>query len=77
MWFRALRPYRLPSRLGIDAEELERRLQSRTFSSCTPAQASSLGWVPALDDAASALALAVAVARAAVRVRGGGGVSTW
>ena len=55
MWFRALRPYRLPSHLGIDAEELERRLQSRTFSSCMPAQASSLGWVPALDDAASAL----------------------
>ena len=55
MWFRALRPYRLPSRLGIDAEELERRLQSRTFSACAPAQASSLGWVPALDDAASAL----------------------
>ncbi|MBR9795551.1 MAG: recombination-associated protein RdgC, partial [Gammaproteobacteria bacterium] len=55
MWFRALRPYRLPNRLGIDAEELERRLQTRTFSNCTPAQASSLGWVPALDDAASAL----------------------
>jgi len=55
MWFRALRPYRLPNRLGIDAEELERRLQTRTFSGCTPAQASSLGWVPALDDAASAL----------------------
>ena len=55
MWFRALRPYRLPNRLGIDAEELERRLQARTFSACTPAQASSLGWVPALDDAASAL----------------------
>ena len=54
MWFRALRPYRLPNRLGIDAEELERRLQTRTFSGCTPAQASSLGWVPALDDAASA-----------------------
>ena len=55
MWFRALRPYRLPNRLGIDAEELERRLQTRTFSNCTPAQASSLGWVPALDDAASVL----------------------
>ena len=55
MWFRALRPYRLPSRLGIDAGEMERRLQSRIFSSCTPAQASSFGWVPALDDAASAL----------------------
>jgi recombination associated protein RdgC len=55
MWFRALRPYRLPNRLGIDAEELERRLKTRTFSPCTPAQASSLGWVPALDDAASAL----------------------
>lgn len=55
MWFRALRPYRLPSRLGIDAEELERRLQSRTFTACTPAQAHSMGWVPALDDSASAL----------------------
>ena len=55
MWFRSLRPYRLPNRLGIDAEELERRLQSRTFSACAPAQASSMGWVPALDDAASAL----------------------
>ena len=55
MWFRALRPYRLPSRLGINAEEMERRLQTRTFSACTPVQASSLGWVPALDDAASAL----------------------
>ena len=55
MWVRALRPYRLPNRLGIDAEELERRLQTRTFSNCTPAQASSLGWVPALDDAASVL----------------------
>ena len=55
MWFRALRPYRLPNRLGIDAEELERRLQTRTFSNCAPAQASSLGWVPALDDAASVL----------------------
>ncbi len=55
MWFRALRPYRLPSRLGINAEELERRLQTRIFSACTPAQASSMGWVPALDDSASAL----------------------
>jgi len=55
MWFRALRPYRLPGRLGINAEELERRLQTRTFSACTPAQASSMGWVPALDDSASAL----------------------
>jgi len=55
MWFRALRPYRLPNRLGIDAEELERRLQSRTFTACTPAQAHSMGWVPALDDSASAL----------------------
>ena len=55
MWFRALRPYRLPNRLGIDAQELERRLQSRTFSPCSPAQASSLGWVPALSDDASAL----------------------
>ena len=55
MWFHALRPYRLPSRLGIDATELERRLQARTFSACMPAQARSLGWVPALDDAASAL----------------------
>ncbi len=55
MWFRALRPYRLPNRLGIDAQELERRLQSRTFTACTPAQAHSMGWVPALDDSASAL----------------------
>ena len=55
MWFRALRPYRLPNRLGIDAEELERRLQARTFSACTPAQATSMGWVPALADTASAL----------------------
>ena len=55
MWFRALRPYRLPNRLGIDAEELERRLQTRTFSACTPAQATSMGWVPALADTASAL----------------------
>ena len=55
MWFRALRPYRLPNRLGIDAQELERRLQSRTFSPCSPVQASSLGWVPALSDDASAL----------------------
>ena len=31
MWFRALRPYRLPSRLGIDAEELERRLTDPYF----------------------------------------------
>lgn len=55
MWFRALRPYRLPNRLGIDAEELEQRLQTRTFSACTPAQATSMGWVPALADTASAL----------------------
>ena len=55
MWFRALRPYRLPNRLGIDAEELERRLQTRTFSACTPAQATSMGWVPARADTASAL----------------------
>ena len=55
MWFRALRPYRLPNRLGIDAEELERRLRTRTFSACTPAQATSMGWVPALADTASAL----------------------
>ena len=37
------------------AEELERRLQTRTFSACTPAQATSMGWVPALADTASAL----------------------
>jgi len=55
MWFRSLRPYRLPSRLGIDAAELERRLQSRPFTACSPAQATSLGWVPALDETATAL----------------------
>jgi len=55
MWFRAVRPYRLPNRLGIDAQELERRLQSRTFNPCTPAQPSSMGWVPALGGDASAL----------------------
>ena len=55
MWFRSLRAYRLPDRLGIDAEELERRLQNRPFKACSPAQASSMGWVPALDDQAKTL----------------------
>ena len=43
MWFRALRPYRLPNRLGIDAEELERRLQSRTFSELHTGSGEQLG----------------------------------
>ena len=49
---------------------MERRLQSRTFSSCTPAQASSLGWVPAPDDPASALACGGAILDGASQARG-------
>lgn len=55
MWFRNLRPYRLPERLGINAEELAQRLTSRPFVPCRPAQPLSMGWVPALADSAEAL----------------------
>ena len=55
MWFRNLRPYRLPERLGLSAEELEQRLSSRPFVPCRPAQPLSTGWVGALADSAEAL----------------------
>lgn len=55
MWFRNLRAYRLPSRLGLSAEDLEQRLSSRPFAACRPAQPLSTGWVGALADSAEAL----------------------
>ena len=55
MWFRNIRPFRLPSRLNIDADTLEQRLSSKPFVPCRPAQPLSLGWLPALADQASAL----------------------
>lgn len=55
MWFRNLRPYRLPERLGINAEELAQRLGSRPFVPCRPAQPLSTGWVGALADSAESL----------------------
>lgn len=55
MWFRNLRAYRFPSRLGIEPDEFERRLKSRLFTPCLPSQEKSLGWVPALNDDASSL----------------------
>jgi len=55
MWFKNLRAFRLPDRLGLDAEALAQRLSSRPFVPCRPAQPQSSGWVPALDDSAEAL----------------------
>ena len=55
MWFKNLRAYRLPERLGLDAEGLAQRLASRPFVPCRPAQPQSSGWVAALDDSAEAL----------------------
>lgn len=55
MWFRNVRPYRLPERLGLNAEALEQRLSSRPFVPCRPAQPQSTGWVGALADSAEAL----------------------
>ena len=55
MWFRNLRAYRLPNRLGLSAEDLEQRLSSRPFVSCRPAQPLSTGWVGALADNTEAL----------------------
>ena len=55
MWFRNLRAYRLPERLGLDAEALSQRLGGRPFTPCRPAQPQSSGWVGALDDASEAL----------------------
>ncbi len=52
MWFRNLRPFRMPERLGINAEELDQRLASKPFVPCRPAQPQSTGWVPALADMA-------------------------
>ena len=53
MWFRNARPYKLPGRLGIDANELSQRLSRRPFQPCRPSQAVSSGWVAALSDEAS------------------------
>jgi len=55
MWFRNLRAFRLPERLGLDAEALASRLSRRPFTPCLPAQPQSSGWVGALDDSAEAL----------------------
>lgn len=55
MWFKNLRPYRLPERLGLTAEELEQRLSSRPFVPCRPSQPVSTGWVGALADSAETL----------------------
>jgi len=55
MWFKNLRAYRLPERLGLDAEALSQRLGARPFAPCRPAQPLSSGWVGALDDQAEAL----------------------
>lgn len=53
MWFRNLRPYRLPGRLGITAEQLAQRLADKPFVPVRPTQPVSSGWLPALDDSAS------------------------
>jgi recombination associated protein RdgC len=53
MWFRNARPYKLPSRLGIDASELSQRLSRRPFVPCRPSQPTSSGWVAALSDDAT------------------------
>ncbi len=53
MWFRNVRPYRLPGRLGIDASELSQRLSRRPFQPCRPSQPTSSGWVAALSDEAT------------------------
>jgi recombination associated protein RdgC len=55
MWFRNLRPYRLPNRLGIDADTLSTRMADKPFVPCRPTQPYSTGWLPALDDSASDL----------------------
>ncbi len=55
MWFRNARPYKLPSRLGIDASELSQRLGRRPFVPCRPSQPTSSGWVAALSDDATDL----------------------
>lgn len=55
MWFKNLRPYRLPERLGLTTEELEQRLSGRPFNPCRPSQPMSTGWVPALADSAELL----------------------
>lgn len=53
MWFRNLRPYRLPGRLGVDAATLSARMADKPFVACRPTQPLSTGWLPALDDSAS------------------------
>jgi len=50
MWFRNLRPFRLPARLGLDADALGQRLGSRPFAPAAPSQPLASGWVPALGD---------------------------
>jgi recombination associated protein RdgC len=53
MWFKNLRPYRLPGRLGVDTETLSARLADKPFVPARPTQPVSVGWVPALDNSAS------------------------
>jgi recombination associated protein RdgC len=53
MWFRSVRPYVLPQRLGINASELSQRLSRRPFQPCRPIQPVSTGWVAALSDDAT------------------------
>ena len=55
MWFRNLRPFRLSERLKVSAEELDQRLSSGSFVPCRPAQPHSIGWIPALSDAAETM----------------------
>ena len=55
MWFKTLRIYRLTAPLGCGAEELPGLLEARIFAPCSGLDASRIGWVPALDSAASGL----------------------
>jgi recombination associated protein RdgC len=55
MWFKNVRAYRLTQPFTLTAEQLSAQLESRPFMPCAPAQPVSMGFVPALGDAAEML----------------------
>ncbi|MDP5052390.1 MAG: recombination-associated protein RdgC, partial [Congregibacter sp.] len=55
MWFKNLRAYRMTRGLELSAEQLEDKLASRGFKTCTPSQSLSTGWVPGLGEGAQTL----------------------
>jgi recombination associated protein RdgC len=68
MWFKNLRAYRMTRGFDLAAEALEDALAGHAFAPCTPGQALSCGWLPALGEG-SELMLHAAEGRLLLRLR--------